>query len=118
MTCRVYVRHQIHFPDFLPHVVWRIEAATDADAGVRAEQIDRPVVALGGIDECSDIGFATDIDTHPRATQLRCDSFDAGVIQIRDGNMTRTFPSEATRECATDALRAACDCDDLARNLH
>jgi hypothetical protein len=41
--------------------------------------------------------------------QLRCDGLYAGIVEIRDGNVTCTLSSEATRKCATDAFRATGD---------
>src|SRR5262245_49374083 len=114
MTCRVHVSHQIHFPDLLPHVVRRIETATDTDAGIGAEQVDGPVSALGGIDECDDVGLATDIDTQRRAAQLCRDALRARFVEIRHRDMTRTLAGETTCERTADTFRTAGDGDDFA----
>ena len=57
----VNVGHQIHVPEALPVVVRSVLSSLDGDTGVRAEEIDPPVLGQRGGHELADLVFVGDV---------------------------------------------------------
>src|SRR5262249_30170245 len=96
------------------------------DAGVREEQIDRPEVALGALDDADHVRLDRDVDAlgdhraraPVRLRDLRRDRTRAVLIAVGHDHRARAVLGEAPGERAADAARPAGHHHDLAGDVH
>src|SRR5581483_3685520 len=117
---RIHVRHQVDLPDRLPQLVGCFDATAAADAGVRAEQVDRPELALGVLHDVADIGFDAHVGGQAErdAAELLAQGVDAVRITVDDDDAPRAFGRELPAQRPPDPVGAAGDDGDLAAQLH
>ena len=114
---RVHVRHDVDAERELPAL---LEADPAADAGVRAEQVDRPELRLGAVHQRVDLGAVGHVAPggDRRGADLPGHALGSRGVDVGDDHAARAVLGEAPRERAPDARRRAGDDDDLAGDLH
>jgi len=115
---RVHLRHEVDLPDAVPGLVRDLGAARHEDAGVRAEEVDRAVVALGGLDQRREVGLARHIHAVPYPARLARGPLRALSVEVGADDEPRAFASEPQRHRAADAAGSTGDDDDLPFDAH
>ena len=105
-------------PDSIPVVVGGLGAAADADAGVRAEEVDRSVRCLGSLDEPDHLGLDRDVRRHgdrgsSGSGDLSRHRRGTVRVEVGDDDARGAVRAEPPSKRAPDATRAAGDDDDL-----
>ena len=80
----VDVGHHVDLPDVLPGRVGRLWAATDPDARVGAEDVDRPMRPLCRIDQPLDVGLTRDVACDRDGADLSRDRRRAVAVDVSD----------------------------------
>src|SRR6202022_1464089 len=65
-----YVRHEVHVPDALPFRGHGFRSAPDADARIRAEDVDPPVGCPDVLDQLRHVAFERYVAAQPGASDL------------------------------------------------
>jgi hypothetical protein len=118
MACCEDVRHHVHVPDALPLVGRHLRTADDQDAGVGAEEIDRPLLRLGIVDHAADVLLAGDVGSHAEPPDLVGDGACAGRVPIDHDDGARSLGGKPRRQRAADAARSPGDDAHLVPQLH
>ena len=120
----VDMRHDMDGPAFGPWLigiaagVLRQRIETAADAGIGAEQRNRPEPPLGFLDDVANVFFLPDIAFERRAIDRGGDGFRARQIEIGNHDLGGAGAMKGLAQRAADAVGASGDNHDLAGNLH
>ena len=57
----LHVGHDVDVPHAVPRLVGGLDALGDADAGVGGEQVDRPDLGLGALDDRGEVALVADV---------------------------------------------------------
>ena len=105
------------------HMFWidSFGSSSPADgdvAGVRHEQVDRPVGALGVVDEPLDRRLVADVDLDAGAADLAGDPLGLGAVQVGDDDVTCPGVGGGSGERFADARSTAGDDHDPVVQFH
>ena len=105
---RPYVRHDVDLPGQVPVVLGRLGSAAGADAGVRAEQVDRAEMGPGRVDERLRAGRGGRVARHGEAADLARHRIARSGVQVVDHD-ARAERRESPGHCRADSVTAARD---------
>src|SRR6266436_34811 len=104
----VDMRHHVHIPNLLPHVVRDVHSTGPAtNPRVGAEEINRSEGIDCQSDEPNDVGFATHIRRDGEPAYFFRHHFGAFPIEVGHDDTSCTLSCKATTESAPDAVGAA-----------
>ena len=104
----VDMRHHVHIPNLLPHVVRNFHSTGHAtNPRIGAEEINRSEGIDCQSDEPNDVSFATHIRRDGEPAYFIRHHFGAFLIEVGHDHASGAFSGKATTESAPDAVGAA-----------